>query len=56
VYLDDSCGGRFPEASNEERELLEFTDGVQRNSRLACQLILTDDCDPVRVTVAGTTD
>lgn len=56
VYVDGSCGSPFPEASDEERELLEFTDGVRPNSRLACQLILTDDCDPVQVTVAVTTD
>ncbi|MGW1026797.1 2Fe-2S iron-sulfur cluster-binding protein [Streptomyces sp. NPDC002577] len=54
VYVDEASQVRFAEASDEERELLEFADGLQPNSRLACQLIINETCDGVRVTVAGT--
>ncbi|MCW2918634.1 MAG: ferredoxin [Actinomycetia bacterium] len=54
VYVSEGSQALFDEASDEERELLEFTEGVQPNSRLSCQLIITDDCDGVRVTVPGT--
>ncbi len=51
VYLDE---GRFEEPSDEERELLEFAEGVRPESRLSCQLIVTDGCDRIRVRVADT--
>ncbi|AHK34133.1 hypothetical protein Pd630_LPD06948 [Rhodococcus opacus PD630] len=35
----------------EEQDLLEFLDGVQPCSRLACQLVLTPDVDTITVTV-----
>jgi 2Fe-2S ferredoxin len=54
VYLDDASRRWFDEASDEERELLEFAEGVQPNSRLSCQLIVTDGCDGVRVQVPDT--
>ncbi len=51
VYLDQ---GRFDEPSDEERELLEFAEGVRPESRLSCQLIVVDGCDGVRVRVPDT--
>lgn len=51
VYLDEAWGDRFDEATDDERDLLEFADGAQPNSRLACQLIMSDACDGVRVVV-----
>jgi len=51
VYLDE---GRFDEPSDEERELLEFAEGVRPESRLSCQLIVVDGCDGVRVRVPDT--
>ncbi|MCQ4079191.1 2Fe-2S iron-sulfur cluster-binding protein [Streptomyces sp. RB6PN25] len=44
----------FDEPTDEERELLEFAEGVRPNSRLSCQLIISDGCAAVRVTVPGT--
>ncbi|AJE87293.1 ferredoxin [Streptomyces albus] len=54
VYVDEAAQAKFDEASDEERELLEFSEGARPDSRLACQLIITDACDGVRVTVADT--
>jgi 2Fe-2S ferredoxin len=54
VYVDDTSQGWFHDASDEERELLEFAEGARPNSRLSCQLIITDGCDGVRVEVPDT--
>lgn len=51
VYLDDEWHGHFDEPTDEERDLLEFADEAQPNSRLSCQLVVNEDCDGVRVTV-----
>ncbi|EID77031.1 MULTISPECIES: 2Fe-2S iron-sulfur cluster-binding protein [Rhodococcus] len=51
VYLDDDSSAAFGEPTLEEQDLLEFLDGVQPCSRLACQLVLTPDVDTVTVTV-----
>ncbi|WP_406691902.1 2Fe-2S iron-sulfur cluster-binding protein [Saccharopolyspora sp. ID03-671] len=53
VFLEDGASS-FDEPSDEERELLEFAEGVQPNSRLSCQLILAADSPDVRVTVPDT--
>jgi 2Fe-2S ferredoxin len=54
VYLDPRWQDSFAEASDEERDLLEFADGARPESRLSCQLVLADGCDGVRVTVPDT--
>lgn len=50
VYLDDAYAPLFTSPTDEERELLEFAEGTTGRSRLACQLIVTPDCDGVEVT------
>ncbi|HEY0620570.1 MAG TPA: 2Fe-2S iron-sulfur cluster-binding protein [Kribbella sp.] len=54
VYVDDASQAWFDDASDEERELLEFAEGARPNSRLSCQLIITDGCHGVRVEVPDT--
>jgi len=54
VYLDEASRKWFDDPSDEERELLEFAEGAQPNSRLSCQLIVTDGCNGVRVQVPDT--
>jgi 2Fe-2S ferredoxin len=54
VYLDEASQKWFDDPSDEERELLEFAEGAQPNSRLSCQLIVTDGCNGVRVQVPDT--
>lgn len=51
VYVEKSCSAVFEEPTPEENDLLEFLDGVQPCSRLACQLVLTADMDTITVTV-----
>lgn len=52
VHLDDEWVDTFDEASDEERELLEFADNYcERRSRLSCQLVVTGACDGLRLTV-----
>jgi 2Fe-2S ferredoxin len=53
VHVDPEWRHLFTEPTDEERELLEFAEGVQEGSRLACQLIMRDACDGVRVTVVA---
>lgn len=45
---------QFDEASDEERELLEFAEGAQPNSRLSCQLIMRPETTGVLVDVPDT--
>ena len=52
VYVDEPWLSRFPEADSDEIELLEFLDEFQPNSRLSCQLTLTDEHDGVSVVMA----
>ena len=51
VHLDEEFASLFDEATDEERDLLEFAEGADERSRLSCQLILTTGCEGVRVTV-----
>ncbi|MCJ0949894.1 2Fe-2S iron-sulfur cluster binding domain-containing protein (plasmid) [Rhodococcus erythropolis] len=51
VYLDPECAAAFDPPSDEERELLEFTEGTRTTSRLACQLILRGECPEIGVMV-----
>ncbi|WP_214364756.1 2Fe-2S iron-sulfur cluster-binding protein [Pseudonocardia sp. H11422] len=51
VHVDEEHAALFDEATDEERELLEYADDVTERSRLSCQLIVTPACDGVRVTI-----
>nr|WP_240320010.1 2Fe-2S iron-sulfur cluster-binding protein [Rhodococcus jostii] len=50
VLLDEDSTELF----DEERDPLEYLEGVQPHSRLACQLIVNGRCDGVRVVVPDT--
>jgi 2Fe-2S ferredoxin len=45
VYVDESWLGRLEEPTQEESDLIEFLDGARPNSRLSCQILLSDDLD-----------
>ncbi|CAN5457576.1 2Fe-2S iron-sulfur cluster-binding protein [soil metagenome] len=51
VFLDEAWTEKFADLTDEERDLLEFADEYQTNSRLACQLIVSDACNGARVVV-----
>jgi 3-phenylpropionate/trans-cinnamate dioxygenase ferredoxin reductase subunit len=55
VYIDPAWEGLLPEPEYEEEDLLEFLDGRESNSRLSCQLVMTDELDGMVVRVATVT-
>jgi 2Fe-2S ferredoxin len=53
VYVDTLPeGAELPPVSRDEEDLLEASDFLEDNSRLACQLIFGPQLDRVRVTIA----
>jgi 2Fe-2S ferredoxin len=54
VYLDPQYADLFDEATDAELDLLAYAEGSQDCSRLACQLIIANGSDGVRVTVPDT--
>ena len=52
VHVAEGWLGRLPEMRGDEDELLAFSDWRHANSRLACQVPLTDGLDGIAVTVA----
>jgi 2Fe-2S ferredoxin len=45
VYVDEAWQGTTGEASAMEESMLDFADAVQPNSRLSCQIRVTDALD-----------
>lgn len=43
--------GRLPSASEEEEDMLDLAAGARRTSRLACQIVLTEELDGLAVTI-----
>jgi ferredoxin len=57
VILDDEDFARLPAATEEEEDLLDLASHATRTSRLACQIILTEDLHSISVRVpAGATN
>jgi len=53
VIVDPNDFERLPPASEEEDDLLDLAWGVMRTSRLACQIMLTDELDALTVKMPG---
>lgn len=51
VHLDPEWTPKVPEMQDDERDMLEFADDVDDNSRLSCQLKLTEALDGIVVNV-----
>ena len=51
VYVDESWLAKTGERSAMEESMLDFAEGVEPNSRLSCQIKVTDDLDGLRVTM-----
>ncbi|MEM9288435.1 MAG: 2Fe-2S iron-sulfur cluster-binding protein [Pseudomonadota bacterium] len=49
VVLGEADFDRFPTPSEEEDDLLDITRGVSETSRLACQLVITDAHEGLKV-------
>jgi ferredoxin len=52
VFVDEEWLGQLPPMSEDEDDLLETSDARAANSRLSCQIPLTDALDGIAVTVA----
>ena len=52
VYLDSEITAAIPSGDGDEIELLETLDARRENSRLSCQIRLTENFDGKRVIVA----
>ncbi|GIX16169.1 MAG: ferredoxin [Rhodothalassiaceae bacterium] len=52
VYVDEAWLERLPPQSEEEYELVSETESYRPNSRLSCQIELTDELDGLKVTIA----
>jgi ferredoxin, 2Fe-2S len=52
VWVEPAFMDRLPEMGNQEDDILECSEYRKANSRLSCQLLLTDALDGVRLTVA----
>lgn len=50
VYVDETFIELLDAPSQNEQDMLEFAEGVQPNSRLSCQLKVSDALDGLRVT------
>ena len=45
VYIDEAWLGKVGAAESIEKEMLDFVDSVEENSRLSCQIEITDELD-----------
>lgn len=52
VYIDESDWERLPPMTDDESDLLEFSDSRTKLSRLACQIRMRDEMSGLKVTVA----
>ncbi len=52
VYVDPAFAGILPAMSEDENDLLDSSDHRQETSRLSCQLVISEDVDGLRVTIA----
>ena len=55
VYLEGAWFDKFGDRSEDENQLVTSTDHFKPNSRLSCQLTVSDDMDGMVVTIAKQT-
>ena len=49
VYIENDWFGKLEEKTDMENSMLEFTDNVNENSRLSCQIEFKDELDGLEV-------
>lgn len=52
VHVDPAYADKLPPVSADEDDLLDSSDHRDANSRLSCQIPVTDDLDGMKVTIA----
>ncbi len=50
VYVDEAWMGKLKDKDDMEDSMLDFAEDVQDNSRLSCQIQMSDDLDGITVT------
>ena len=50
AYISDKWIGKLRPKDDMEDSMLDFADNVQDNSRLCCQILLSDELDGIEVT------
>lgn len=51
VYVDEAWLSKTGDRSAMEESMLDFAEGVEPNSRLSCQIKVSDELDGLRVTM-----
>ena len=51
VYIDDEWMEKLPEKDDGEEDMLDMTYEPKKNSRLSCQIIVSDDLDGLIVNI-----
>jgi len=52
VYIEGDWFSKLGDRSEDENQLVTSTDQFQENSRLSCQVTVTDDMDGMAITIA----
>lgn len=52
VYIEGDWFSKLGERSEDENQLVTSTDQFKENSRLSCQVTVTDDMDGMAITIA----
>lgn len=55
VYIEGDWAAKLDELNEDERQLVTSTDHYKPNSRLSCQITVTDDMEGMAVTIAEQT-
>lgn len=50
VYVDEIWMGKLKDKDDMEDSMLDFAEEVQDNSRLSCQILMSDELDGIQVT------
>ena len=50
VYVDDAFMEKVGQPEEMEQSMLDFAENVKENSRLSCQITVSDDLDGLKVT------
>jgi len=56
VYVDTSWQSKLIEKTDEEEDMLDEAFDVEDNSRLSCQLLMSEELDGLKVTIAPGTE
>ncbi|GGA47501.1 2Fe-2S iron-sulfur cluster-binding protein [Pelagibacterium lentulum] len=52
VFVDEEWEDRLNAPTDEEEDMLDTVPDVRSNSRLSCQILMTEDLDGLKVTLA----